>query len=366
MKAWVYRPDRHDGSGIFVFLEETPLPRVGAGDLLLRVKKTSVCGTDEMLFAGKLRRASSGVIPGHELCGEILELGRDTAGFQPGQIVAVESHYQVPGGLEEGVIGLWPPKTSEGRKLAPYNGGYAQFVRIPAACAHVLPAELIDQPFWPSLFEPAGNDFLLARWLTHQVNPSRVGVFGCGPHGLYTQIFLSHLGVRQVVAFEPNPHRRAFAQQLGCASEVLQPDDPNLARRVGELTRGELFDACVDMVGQSGDAFARCRQLTREGGTVVLFGLFYKDFSIAGRNANDLIFRRQRLSGRYDGKQLSVVGITGRDGIWGDLIGTVAANRELQRQLMKPVTVVGPLDRLGENARNRRPDLLKAAFEPFE
>ncbi|MGH9338048.1 MAG: zinc-dependent alcohol dehydrogenase [Acidobacteriota bacterium] len=357
MKAWRYRPERDDGSGIYIYLEDVPIPGPQPDELLLKVSKVSVCGTDEMLFAARLRKALDGIIPGHEFCGEIVEMGSDSGSFKLGQIVAGESHYRRPGSIDEGVIGLWPPRSAHGTPERPVQGAYAEYVCIPASCAHVISAQLLEGRFWPSLFEPAGNDFLLARCVAQVGGAASVGVFGCGPHGLYAQIFLRHFGIPSIVAFETDSYRRRFAQDLGCADQVIDPREglPDLR-----------FDVTIDMVGKSGAAFEQSCQLTREGGAVILFGLFNRDVSIAGEPANDLIFNRRELTFQWKGKTLKLVGITGREGVWGDLIQTVTSSPQLQERLMKPVNIVGSLDLLGEDARHHRPEVLKRAFSAFE
>ncbi len=365
MKAWVYHPPATPSSQeVAIALEEVPVPPVGGGEVLIEVRKASVCGTDETLFAGQLNRALDGIIPGHEFCGEVAEVGDGVQNVRQGDLVAVESHYSLPGGVDEGIIGLWPPRDSEKRELKAYHGGYSQFSCIPADCAHPLPADLVEGDFWPSLFEPAGNDFLLAREV-RKLRPKRVGVFGCGPHGLYAQVFLQHFGIPDIVAFETDSFRADFARGLGCARAVLDPTTSACRQQVEDLTQGGWFDVSLDMVGKDGGVFQSCCRLTRPGGTIVLFDLFTGDFQLNGRGGNEVIFSRQHFTTEIEGKPLDILGVTGREGIWEDLIRSVAGSRELQRLLMEPVTVVGPLDQLGEHVRHRRPQLLKAAFHPF-
>ncbi len=363
MKAWVYRP--HLDAETALRLEEVAIPRLGPRDLLLRVVKASVCGTDETLFARGLNRVDEGVIAGHELCGEIVEVGREVTELRVGGKVAVESHYRLPGAVDEGVIGLWPPRNSQGGTLDFYHGGYAQFTRIPVECAHPLPEELEEESFWPSLFEPAGNDFLLAREAL-SLGARTVAVVGCGPHGLYAQIFLRHLGIEHIVAFETDPERARFARDLGCATAVLDPTAADLLPRLEETTRGRLFDLSIDMVGKTGKAYQLCRKITREGGHIILFGLFTGQYRIAGTVANDLIFGRRKLPIEFEGKRMGLLGVTGREGVWPELIETVAASAPLRTLLMKPVSVIGPLDLLLNHLEHRSPDLLKAAFRAFE
>lgn len=366
MRAWVYWGQEVGEGGLPIRLEEVPIPAPAPGQLLLKVLKVSVCGTDEMLFAGKLRRVQEGVIPGHEFCGEIVETGSRESPYRAGQVVAGESHYSLPGSVEEGVIGLWPPKMADGSQPEPLNGAYAEYVCIPESCAHLLPDNLIHAEFWPSLFEPAGNDFLLARYVLRESPRGRVGVFGCGPHGLYAQIFLRHFGIDDLIAFETDPYRRAFASRLGCARLVLDPSQEAIEEQVQEATAGSGFDVSLDMVGKGGEAFDLCCRTTRNGGTVILFGLFSRDFQINGFLANDLIFARRQTFLQVAGKQLKVVGITGREGIWDELIQTVASEPRLQKLIMQPVQVVGPLNLLGQEIQKGQVQVLKRAFWAFE
>lgn len=366
MKAWVYHPLADPSeNGLAIRLEAVPVPEVGPGEVLVRVVKASVCGTDETLFTGGLSRPPDGIIPGHEFCGEVVEVGAGVEQIGVGHVVAMESHYSLPDGADEGIIGLWPPRDEQRNELKTYHGGYAEYSCFPAECAHRLPPGLAAGSFWPSLFEPAGNDFLLAQEI-RDLNPRHVSVFGCGPHGLYAQIFLRHFGVPEIYAFEKDPFRAEFARDLGCATVVFEPGDPAVGPQIRNRTGGRGFDVSVDMVGKSGQAYADCLNLTRDGGTVVLFGLFTSDFEIAGRNANELIFSRGSITIAHQDKSLQIIGITGREGIWPALIESVSASSELQRLLMEPVTIVGELDLLGKYIQEREPEILKAAFYPFK
>lgn len=366
MQAWVFRPMREDGSGVYLFLEEVPIPSAGPEDLLLKLRKVSVCGTDEALFRAKIQRVKNGMIPGHEFCGEVVERGSQARDFAPGEIVVGESHYRVSGSSEEGIIGLWAPNSDDGRKFEPIAGAYAEYVRIPKLCARRIPRRLVTGPFWPSLLEAAGNDFCLAQYVLEKLNPQQLGIFGCGPHGLYAQIFLRFLGARRFFAFETDPFRLEFARTLGVAEEVYDPSSVDWMEKLQQKSGAGTLDVTVDMVGRSGKAFEQCCRLTRPGGAVILFGIFNRGFSINGISPNDLIFGRRELDYEYQGKKLKLIGITGREGVWDELIAAVAGDRELRRLLMKPVTVVGPLDLLGESIRQPSPHILKRAFSSFQ
>lgn len=365
MKAWVYRKNQQDQDGIHLFLEGLPTPRPAADQVLIRVEKVSVCGTDESLFRGELKRVPDGIVPGHEFYGEIVELGDSASGLRKGQKIAGESHYQVEGASDPGIIGVWGPDVRKGDSIPPLNGAYAEYLAIPASCAHPVPAESIDQGFWPSLFEAIGNDYFLIQKVREMPSVQTIGIFGSGPHGLFAQIFAKHFGIGWLAAFETDPFRRQFAAELMAADQVYDPT-ANLQQNVEEFTEGKLFDATLDMVGKRGQAFEACCESTRNGGTIFLFGLFTERFAIQGIPGNEIIFKMQTLQHEYKDKKLQIVGVTGREGIWDELIQTVSQNRGLQEHLMRPVRVMGNLSQLGDDTRHPKPGILKRAYHAFQ
>ena len=365
MKAWVYRKNKSDSAGIHIFKEEAPVPSPQPDQVLLRVEKVSVCGTDEALFRGSLAKVPDGIIPGHEFYGEIVELGRDVRHLRAGQKIAGESHYQVSGISDQGIIGLWGPEIRKGELLPPLHGAYSEYLVIPAECAHPVPGEMISEHFWPSLFEAVGNDYFLVKRV-RDVKPVRnLGIFGAGPHGVFAQIFARHFAIPQIAAFEPDAFRREFSAKLGAADKVFDPTH-DLQNTVADFTAGNMFDVTIDMVGKQGQGFQSCCETTRDGGTILLFGLFSGDkFAINDVPGNEIIFKMKTLNYEYKGKHLRLEGITGREGIWQELIQTVSQNSFLQEQLMKPVQVKGTLDRLGPDSESHESGLLKRAYDAF-
>ena len=364
MRAWVYRKEKSE-QGFHIFEEEVPRPNPGPSQVLVRIEKISVCATDESLFRGELKKVPDGIIPGHEFYGEIFELGKNVQGLKVGDKIAGESHYTVQNAQEAGIIGLWGPEIRKGELLPPIHGAYAEYLAIPAECAHTVPAELISDQFWPSLFEAVGNDYFLIKQIQKADHVENLGIVGSGPHGMFAQIFARHMSIAGIVAFETDAYRRNFASDLKAADKVIDPSD-RLLEQVHEFTRGKWFDATIDMVGKQGQGFLSCCETTRDGGTIFLFGLFSGDrFFIDGIAGNEIIFKMKTLHHEYKGKHLKVVGITGREGIWRELIDTVAADQDLQHNLMKPVTVMGTLSRLGADTRFPKAQILKRAYYAF-
>lgn len=364
MKAWVYQKDATP-EGPHIALSEIPMPRPMPGELLVKIRCVSVCGTDEDLFRGKFPHVQDGIVPGHELFGEIVDVGSNVRGFKLGQRVVAESHYIMPGYPEEGIIGLWGPSI-HGEYLRPLNGGYAEYTTIPTYCAHIVPNVLGEPDFFPSLLEGVGNDCLVAKYLFDNSLLGTVGIVGCGYHGLMTQLFAKNFGVRKLAAFEIDPARLERAKNFG-ADAVFHSRSETLAAEVAAFTEGKGFDTIIDIAGGSRKVLDQCLGLVSDGGTLVLFGL-YGDPSVtlAGYAINDIIFHMRELTVEHEGKTIHVRGITGREGIWPYLIDTVATSPDIQRKIMSLVTVKGTLERLGEDtAALDTKKTIKRAYLPF-
>ncbi|MBM3810252.1 MAG: glycine C-acetyltransferase [Acidimicrobiia bacterium] len=359
MRAWVYRAEKLADGG-HLALETVAVPAPKPGELLVKVQGASVCGTDEDLFRGKFPHAHDGTIPGHEFFGEIVSMGENVRGFKIGQKVAAESHYILPGYKEEGIIGLWGPRVSKDQYLLPLNGGYAEYAVIPTYCAHIIPDVLAGSDFFPSLLEGIGNDCLVAKHLFDNRLTGKVAVAGCGYHGLITQLFAKSFGVKHLTAFEIDPGRLEMAKNFG-ADAVVDSRSPELASHANS------FDAVVDIAGGSRAVLEQCLTLVKDGGTVILFGL-YGDASIKinGLPVNDIIFQKQEFEMDHSGKRVKIHGITGREGVWPYLIDTVAASESLQQKIMRLITVMGPLNKLGPDTLSHDPrKTIKRAYLPF-
>jgi|GEM_PF-16900 len=364
MRAWTYSATANEQGG-HLNLSEVPVPRPMPGELLVKVRCVSVCGTDEDLFRAKFPQVQEGVIPGHEVYGEIVDVGPNVKGFKLGQRVVAESHYTLPGYPEEGILGLWGPSVN-GNYLRPLNGGYAEYLTIPTYCAHLVPKVLSEPEFFPSLLEGVGNDCLVAKYLFDNNHLGNVGIIGCGYHGLMTQLFAKNFGVKNLAAFEIDPARLERAKTFG-ADAVFNSAAPDLYEQANAFTKGEGFEAIVDIAGGSRKVFEQCLKLVRDGGTLVLFGL-YGDQSITvdGYTLNDIIFRMREVTMEYEGKKIHIQGITGREGVWPYLIDTVATTPDMQKKIMSLVTVMGTMDRLGADTLQLDPTkTLKRAYLPF-
>ena len=368
MKAWVL--ERKQGEKVHISLEDVSVPKVPEKYVLLKILGVSVCGTDEHMFIGENQHTPDGTVPGHEFFGEIIELGKGAKGVKTGQKVAGESHYFVDGCVGDGVIGFQGPRDKSGSRIKPINGAYAEYIAIPDYCANVLPEGPVLTEFWPSLLEGLGNDYFIAHWLKKAgLMRGNSLVVGCGPHGLFTQMFLRLwlADSSKLIGFEVDPYRRGYARGASIADAVINPLDPNSRERVEDTIGGTEFDVVVDTAGMRQSVLDMCFDYTKDGGTLVLFGL-YSDPSIKveGRAINDIIFDMSELAVEWKGKKIKVKGITGREGIWPSMIKDVNETAYIREKVMNTCEVKGPLERLRDDTLTLDRELMKRAYKPFE
>jgi (R,R)-butanediol dehydrogenase/meso-butanediol dehydrogenase/diacetyl reductase len=234
-------------------LESLPEPATGPDDVKLRVLFAGICGSDlHEYYAGPVfTRADephpfSGVmnpvIIGHELCGEVVEVGVDVRGVAPGDLVAVEP-VEICRTCDE---------CRAGRRCSRYaihgytraSGGFAEYSLVKESMAHKLPPGL--GAFDGALIEPMSVGMIAAN-RTAAEQGDVVAVHGLGPIGIGVLLALHGRGVK-VIASDPSPRRRDAAKSLG-AHTVLDPAEIDIAPAIRELTGGAGAAASVDAAG---------------------------------------------------------------------------------------------------------------------
>ena len=189
------------------------MPEPGLGEVLLKVRKAAICGTDFHIFkwdSWSEKRIQPPLILGHEFVGDVVAVGPGPNHIRPGQRVSVESHtvcghcYQCRMGqahlcANTSIIGVDRP------------GAFAEFVTVPATNIWPVPDAIPDNH--AALFDPAGNAM-------HTLQPLHVAgrnvlITGAGGIGLFAIAMAKFMGARTVGVLELNPHRRALAESLG-------------------------------------------------------------------------------------------------------------------------------------------------------
>jgi threonine 3-dehydrogenase len=280
------------GPGPGLSLETVPEPEIGINDVLIRVHKTGICGTDlhiEGWDAWAERTIHPPLVIGHEFVGEIVEVGSNVADFRSGDLVSGEGHV---------VCGRCRHCLAGRRNLCAHtiglgvdrDGAFAQFVALPMTNIwHHWPG--IDGEV-AAIFDPLGNAVHTA--LSFPLLGEDVLVTGAGPIGLMAIAVARHAGARHIVASEPNAYRRGLARTMG-ANVVVDPAERDLRDVQAELGMTEGFDVALEM---SGNAIALRSAIANmaHGGGVAMLGIPSEEVSL---DINELIFKMITLKGIY-------------------------------------------------------------------
>jgi threonine 3-dehydrogenase len=273
-------------------LREVPRPAYGINDVLVRVRKTGICGTDLHIAAWDpwaARTINPPLVVGHEFVGEIVAVGSNVADFHPGEIVSGEGHvtcgrcrHCLAGRrhLCANTIGL-----GVGR-----DGAFAEFVTLPMTNIwHQWPG--IDDEV-ASIFDPFGNAVHTA--LAFPVLGEDVLVSGAGPIGLMASAVVKHAGARYVVVSEPNAFRRDLAVRMG-ADIAVDPRERDLHDVQRELGMVEGFDVALEMSGNPAALRAAIDNMAHGGGVAIL-GIPTEEISL---DINAVVFKMLTLRGIY-------------------------------------------------------------------
>jgi len=276
-------------------LERRPIPRPDAGEMLLRLRVVGFCGTD--LFKLTNGGATPGTVLGHEVVGEVVDLGQDVTKFKPGDRIAVPHH--VPCGTcilcrrgNETMCEVFRENLME-------PGGFADHIvirpRATELAAHALPDGLGDEK--AVFMEPAACVLRGIHRSGLEPNGTAV-VIGSGSMGLLHLLVLrAAMPDAEVIMIDPVGERLATAQALGATATAMPGQGAEDA--VLAATGGLGADAVFDTVG--GNAVLEAGlELTRQGGTVVLFG-HAPENTPAGFDLNSLFKYERRVLGTYSG-----------------------------------------------------------------
>jgi threonine 3-dehydrogenase len=273
-------------------LEELPEPEIGINDVLIKVKRTAICGTDMHIYnwdAWAQRTIPVPMIVGHEFVGEIVEVGSNVIDFRAGQIVSGEGHV---------VCGRCRNCMAGRRHLCAHTSGIG--VDRPGAFAEYLSLPMSN--VWEhspdidldvaALFDPLGNAVHTA--LQYDLLGEDVLITGAGPIGIMAAAVCRHAGARHIVITDINPKRLALAKTLGatCTVDVNRESLADVQKKLG---MSEGFDVGLEMSG-SPAAFKDMLANMCHGGKISLLGIPGNDVAI---DWNTVIFNMLTLKGIY-------------------------------------------------------------------
>jgi len=272
-------------------IREVPIPSPGPGELLLKVLRAGVCGTDLHIYewdAWSQTRIRPPVIVGHEFVGEILALGAGVTEFAPGERVSFESHI-VCGHCTACRSG--DAHVCQNTRIlgVDVNGGFAEYAVAPAANAWRAPSNVPLEV--QAVMEPLGNAVHTA--FSGELSACRIAVTGCGPIGLFAIGVARAAGASQVIASDVAPYRLDLARRMS-ADAVIDASKENFVGRVMELTDGRGLDGVLEMSGD-GRAIRDGLAALRNGGRISLLGLPRESFDLDWNNL--VIFKGVTIHG---------------------------------------------------------------------
>lgn len=275
-----------------LWMEDVPKPAVGPNDVLVKVSKTGICGTDIHIYnwdAWSQRTINVPMHIGHEFVGVVAEVGSEVTGFRPGDRVSGEGHITCGNcrNCRAGKRHLCRATQGLGVNRP---GCFADYVALPAFNLFRVPEEISDEI--ASFLDPLGNAVHTA--LSFDLVGEDVLITGAGPIGVMAAAVASHVGARNVVITDVNAYRLDLARALGATRVVNVATEP-LEGVMRELGMTEGFDVGLEMSG-NGSAFQSMLKNMIHGGRVALLGIPNTELAI---DWNQVIFKGLWLKGIY-------------------------------------------------------------------
>ncbi|MGE3536072.1 MAG: zinc-binding dehydrogenase [Candidatus Tectimicrobiota bacterium] len=274
----------------------TPVPQ--AGEVLVKVQRVGICGSDVNRFRYGSHPWPPGFIMGHEFCGEIAALGPEVSGLQVGQQVVVEPtlYCGVCAYCRQGYHNRCVDFVRRGLTGSGTNGAFADYVCVPAYQPHARPESLSMEV--AALVEPMAVS--VHGWSLAAVPaPECAVIVGLGNIGLLAVLVARARGARQIIAIGKYAARQELAYAYG-ASLVLEPEDPQLQARILERTGG-LGAALVLEAAGTPSSLRTAVEAACKGGKIVILGVLHEDVALDYRSLlmhekqiiGSLIYQRQ-------------------------------------------------------------------------
>ncbi|MGL5742470.1 MAG: L-threonine 3-dehydrogenase [Legionella sp.] len=275
-----------------IWMEEVTKPEYGVNDVLIKIKKTAICGTDIHIYNWDEWAQATIPVPmtvGHELYGEIVEVGQEVKWLSVGQRVSGEGHI---------TCGFCRNCRAGKRHLCRNTlgvgvnrpGCFAEYLSLPATNVIVLPDNITGEQ--ASIFDPFGNATHCA--LAFDVVGEDVLITGAGPIGIMAAAIVRHIGARNVVITDVNEYRLDLARKMG-VTRAVNIQHEKLTDVMAELGMIEGFDVGLEMSGHP-MALNDMMQSMNHGGHVAMLGIPPQETAI---DWNQVIFKGLVIKGIY-------------------------------------------------------------------
>ena len=275
-----------------LWLEDVPIPTIGINDVLIKVLRTGICGTDLHIYkwdAWARKTIPVPMVVGHEFVGEIVEVGSNVKDFHPGEIVSGEGHV-VCGRCRNCLAGRRHLcKDTQGIGVN-RPGAFAEYLALPMSNVWVHDRHISRDV--AAIFDPLGNAVHTA--LSFDVLGEDVLVTGAGPIGIMAAAVVRHAGARHVVVTDVNPYRLDLARRLG-ATLAIDVRSQTVGDAQKQLGMREGFDVGLEMSGTA-TAFRDMLGNMAHGGKIAILGIPEKEIAI---DWNVVIFNMLTIKGIY-------------------------------------------------------------------
>lgn len=275
-----------------IWLTDVPEPEVGHNDLLIKIRKTAICGTDVHIYNWdhwSQQNVPLGLVTGHEYVGEVVGMGQEVSGFKVGDRVSGEGHITCGycRNCRAGRRHLCRNTQGVGVNRA---GAFAEYLVIPAFNAFKLPNEVSDE--MAAIFDPFGNAVHTA--LSFNMVAEDVLITGAGPIGIMAAAVAKHVGARHIVITDVNDYRLQLAKTMGATRtvNVAQEQLPSVMKQLG-MTEG--FDVGLEMSGVP-SAFRAMLDAMNHGGKIAMLGIPPEQMGI---DWSQVIFKGLDIKGIY-------------------------------------------------------------------
>lgn len=275
-----------------IWMQRVPRPSVGPDDVLVRIMKTAICGTDVHIYnwdEWSQRTIPVPMVTGHEFVGVVEQVGESVRGVAVGDRVSGEGH----------ITCGHCRNCRAGRRHLCHNavgvgvgrqGAFAEYLSIPAVNAFQIPDSIPDDV--AAIFDPYGNAVHTA--LSFDLVGEDVLITGAGPIGIMATAIARHVGARHVIVTDINDYRLGLASSMG-ATRVANPRKESLPDVMRSLGLSEGIDIGLEMSGND-EAFRSMLGVMNNGGRVALLGIFSGSVTI---DFDEVIFKGLQIKGIY-------------------------------------------------------------------
>ncbi len=275
-----------------LWLEEVDIPQISDMEVLIKMKKTAICGTDIHIYNWDEWSQKTIPVPmtiGHEFVGEIVEIGSRVSDFKVGDLVSGEGHI-ICGHCRNCLAGRRHLCKNTVGVGVNRTGIFAEYASIPMSnvwlCDKSIPEDVL------SIMDPLGNAVHTA--LSFDLLGEDVLITGAGPIGIMAVAIARHAGAKHIVITDVNEYRLNLAKQMG-ASRVVNPMKENLQDVMKELGMKEGFDVGLEMSG-NGAAFQSMIDVMFHGGKIAMLGIQAPDTHV---DWNKIVFNGLFIKGIY-------------------------------------------------------------------